>query len=105
MPSNLEVRQEREFSKFAARVGLTMLALDELMDAKEFDEVNIREIRVMQNKDGSPGVLAVVKAVVEGRMLVGFSQGMNPSEAIASAVERIKNNSMKWREDRPYQAT
>jgi len=102
MPSHTEDKYEREFRRYAGRIGLVMMALDEMMDAKEFDEMNIREIRVKQNSDGSPGVLVVVKAVVEGRMLVGFSQGMTTSEAVSSAVERIKNNSMKWREDKPY---
>lgn len=104
MPSNTEAKYAREFSRYASRIGLVMMALDEMMDVKEFEEMNIREIRVKQNSDGSPGVLVVVKAIEDGRLLVGFSQGMTTSEAVSSAVERIKNNSMKWKDDKPYGA-
>lgn len=63
----------------------------------------IYEIRIKVWENESAGLLMVIKAHDgEGTPVVGFHTGGHPVEMLASAARRIRNGSIRWKEDQYY---
>lgn len=60
---------------------------------------NIVEIRIKRPKVPAGDVLAIVKAEVDGRRFVAFSAGFDAAEAVSGALERAKQDMLKWKPD------
>lgn len=68
----------------------------ELMDGA------ITEIRLKKPKTPGDDVMIIVKARVDGQSFIAFSGGYNAGDGLRTALERIQNGQIKWRDDQPY---
>lgn len=78
------------------------MRLDELMQQEDLQGLQLVEIRVKEAPSNPGEFLVVLKARLEGRPVVAFSSGSTVLDAISTAVERMRNSTMRWREDRPF---
>lgn len=102
MASKIELKADADYVKEQVKASRAMSELNSMMDEGDFEDIRILEIRVKNGNDGDGSKLIIVKALVEGRAIIGFSSGLDMTSALRTALERIKNNSMKWRDDKPY---
>jgi hypothetical protein len=93
---------EQAWLTLIKRLGKAMIFMDEVMSAAADDDIRLVEVRVRPAGSGEGEYLVVVKADTPYGRQVGFHSADVPSEALRGAMERIRNKTMKWREDTPY---
>jgi len=85
---------------FDKRAGRAMAELDALCSGKRPSAPELRGLKVRLGVTDETETLVIVTAWDDaGAPIVGFSQGMTPSEALVGAINRVVNGSMKWKED------
>jgi hypothetical protein len=90
-------------SEKAERLLVLMERVWHPLESARLMEGNITEIRVRGPKNGSPEIMVIVKAEVDGTLFVGFHSADTYGDALKGALERIQNGQLKWREDKPFQ--
>ena len=80
-------------------VGVAMGDIDRYRDIDHLDAPTLLEIRVKCDPADDMGVLIVVKALSDDGPVVAFHRGESVVEAIQGASRRLKNHTLKWRED------
>lgn len=100
--SKYDDRQNNAFDKVLARIGFAVLGFGEWCERDGWAQMKVREVRIRAPREAGEDYMVIVKAQVEGRMLVGFHGATSIEEAIRGAYERINNNSMKWKDDEGF---
>lgn len=98
------VEEARLYEQWVSRLGRALLKLNRVLTSEEDDDMKITEIKVLACNETRVEPMVVVKALVGGERFVGFSSGPTAAEALAGAIERIDNASLKFRPERPYVA-
>lgn len=85
------------------RIRRTMLELDWMLDeGNAVDDFRITKITIRKQPSGEK--LVIVKAEKGGKQYVGFSSGLDASDALSSAFGRIRQKAESvFRIDTPYQ--
>lgn len=84
------------------RVGEYMFALDRLKWEATEKRPLVYEIRVKCDPDDEQGVLCIIKAYKPDGYVVAFHREETVWEVLVGVSKRLQNNSLKWREDKPY---
>jgi hypothetical protein len=79
-----------------------LMAERAITEAEERD-VFVRDIRLVNKLGLGSGWLAVVRAETDGGKFVAFHGGDTYLEAVSGVIARLRNGSLKWREDTPYE--
>lgn len=102
--SNQSDKQDDEWGQYLKKVGRGVVGLGKLMELDDLDGIVFREIRVKPPVREGGDFMVIIKARTGPHVIVGFHAALDLPEAIRGAFERVKNDTMKWREDRPYPA-
>lgn len=97
------VERAKKDRRAAQRLQLLLWMLEDWMMSEDAQGMLISSITVRNGRDRGGELLVIVKALFEGKQYVGFHSAMTPEEAIRGALDRIRANSLKWREDTPYE--
>jgi len=97
-------RGAKAWDDYCAAIGRGVVGLGKLMGRGDFEGMDIKELRIKPPAVEGGDYLVIVKAVVEGRAIVGFHGAGDFGDALRGCYERINNNAMRWREDKPYEA-
>lgn len=102
MTSEAERKAAEQLRRKRQRLQLLLMLLDEWMMDIDTQGMQITNIRVRSPLEGHGEFLVIVKARFEGRPYVGFHSAASVEDGLIGALERIRNNDLKWREDQPY---
>jgi hypothetical protein len=94
-------------TRFQERAARALAELDRAMSMANYEQWGLERINIRLGLvDYTETLVTVVMVDTDGQKWVGFNGSMLPSEAIIGAINRVLNDSMKWRKDseRPSQA-
>jgi len=92
--------QNRWGTEWATRTARALMELDRLCSGHAPGEVELRGIKLRLGETDRAETLVVVTAWDDaGAPIVGFGNGMAPSEALVSTINRVVNGQIKWKED------
>lgn len=103
MTSEAEKKVSVALGRKRQRLQLLLMQLDEWMVTVDTQGMRITNIRVRSPIEGSGDFLVVVKARIEGRPYVGFHSATTAEDGLIGALERVRNNDLKFREDKPFE--
>lgn len=95
---------ERE-SRKRLRLQLLLYALDEWFEGSETTSMRMNQVVIRNGRDRGGEVLVILKASEDDRAYVAFHSGETAEGALRGALEKVRNESTKWREETPYKAT
>ena len=99
-----EARYHKKLAKQLARKGEVLIDLDDQLSDPRQDGVMYTELRVKLDADSDDEIMAILKREgVEGKE-IAFHYAQSVGAALEGLVARLKNGSLKWREDVPYAA-
>lgn len=103
---NLREARERKLLKAAEtlieRLGEAVLHVDEYIRDPADGEHYISELRFRVRYDAEGDVLGVIKAETGAGKVIAFQSGDTVAEVLRGIVNRLRNGSLQWREDKPY---
>lgn len=100
-----EVRERkllRRAMKLQERMGESVLTLDDYITDTGGHNRYVVEIRFKVRYADEGDILIVVKRAGEGGKEIAFHSADTLGEAVISLANRMRNGSLKWREDKPY---
>lgn len=89
------VQEQRQ----AARVQSALLTIQSYMEGYSPTGIIIDGLRITDRSGDGTDLLAAVKAVSETGYTIAFSSASSLSELVISIAARLRNGSMKWKED------
>lgn len=101
----LEARESRYHKKMARQVakkGEVLLDLDDQFDDPRQSDVVYTDLRVRLGDGSDPEVLVILKRTRAGEKEIAFHYAQGVGAGLEGLVGRLKNGSLKWREDKPY---
>ena len=84
------------------RVGEYMLALDRLKWEATEKRPMVTELRIKCDPEDDAGVLCIIKAYTPHEKVISYQREDTVWEALVGVSKRLKNNSLKWKKDVPY---
>lgn len=93
-----EARQRRN----AQRLQLLLWQLDVWMQDEDPQGMWISHITLKSGRTRGGEHLVIVKAQFEGVPYVGFHSAEEAESALRGALDRLRNNTLKWKQDEPY---
>jgi hypothetical protein len=100
------VRAQQVFDQQIQRLGLALGLLDHICSAGWTGEVELLNIKVRLGSPGGEETLVIVTGTWgDGTPVVAFHAAQSPSDAVAGCLNRIRNGTMKWREDQYAKGT
>lgn len=96
-------RADRAYVKWQKGLASGLANLDNYRDAVQEDRPTLTELRVKCDPDDESGVLIIIKGYVGSEWQVAFHRGDSIATCIAETGNRLRNGSLKWREDKPYE--
>lgn len=103
MTSALVAKYEEQQRRQRQRTQLLLMQLDEWMWREDANGMVINTITVRHGRDRGEELLVILKVQYEGKPYVGFHSAETAEKAIAGALDRVRANTMKFKEDEPYQ--
>ncbi len=104
--NELERREERYHKKMAAQIakkGEVLLDLDDQLANPHEDGVLYTDLRIKLDVGYDADYLLIVKRIRGDEKEIAFHYGSTVGAAVEGLVGRMKNGSLKWREDKPYE--
>ena len=99
MPDKVDMNRVRENVRAARRYYRMEVGLE----AMERSNSEVTSINIRLGDGAGKEPLVVVKGRDgDGRPVIAFSAGSTAMSALETALERFSNNTLKWREDKPY---
>lgn len=86
-------------------VGLAVAEVQEHCTGGHREGPEVAEIRFLLDRDAGTSVLCVIKAYEDDAKIVGFVGGRRLTDTLLSLADKLKAETVKWREDRPWSAT
>lgn len=93
---------EKAFEGRLRSLGYAVLRMENAGDADRGTGVVITDVRFKLGADGGVGVLAVIKGVREGALLISFVGGNDLTSTVLAVGKRLEKGALRWREDRPW---
>lgn len=103
MSRTLEAQYEARAKRKRQRLQGLLYQLEEWMMAEDTQGMRITHMTVRSGFERGGEFLVTVKAQIEGRLYVAFHSANSPEDAITGALDRARDNALKWREDTPYE--
>ncbi len=97
-----EARLLQSAERHVCRVGEALMYLALCVEDPPGGERWLKEIRLKVRYGSEGDVLAVIKAEGTEGEQVAFNSGDRLDDVIVGLASRMRNGSLKWREDRPY---
>lgn len=106
---NLREARERKLLKQAesmrARIGESILTIEDHIHDPREGQMHLNEVRLTVRYDSVGDVLAMLKRSDGTVKEVAFHSADTISEVVSGIASRLRNGSLKWREDKPYDPT
>lgn len=102
----LEAREKKYHAKMAqqiARKGEVLLDIDDQVDNPRDSGIRYTDLRVKLEVGDGEEVLAIIKRERDGLKEIAFHYGPSVGTVLEGLVGRMKNGSLKWKEDVPYE--
>lgn len=90
------------FDRELIRLGTVLLQGDHRFTAMAEEGMWIKAVKIQAPTDERAEWLVVVTVETESDAIVGFGNGDSFSSALTGTLQRIRNGSIKWQEDKPY---
>lgn len=87
-----------------SRVGEAVLTLDDYVTDPRDTEAYIKEVRLRIRFDDEGDVQGIVKREGENGKEIAFHNGDSLAQTLQGLANRMRNGSLKFREDKPYGA-
>jgi len=103
-----EKKSKEEATKYSnARYVQALVSMAELFNSFEDvaekmqdDNIMLHSVRVKLPEYGEEDYLVCIKAYEEGRAVVAFHGASSFSDVLMGVVQRMRNRSLKWKDDR-----
>lgn len=93
------IASARAVTEYWYGVGRSVGDLDRYREIAGVDQPELLGLRVSCDASDERGVLIVVKGLGEDGYLVAFHRGESIVEALQGVANRLKNHTLKWKED------
>lgn len=81
------------------KVGRSVFKMERLMENRGEDKMRIKEIRIKSGSERDGEALVTVKARMGDHDYVGFASASSAVEALRLALEKVENETLRWKED------
>jgi hypothetical protein len=89
--------------KLISQLGGTIVGADNTLRRQMEYDLDIQTITFKVSPAARSDVLVIVKGIWEGQKVVAFHNAPTFWEATKGVLDRIKNRSLKFKEDTPYE--
>ena len=93
------VASARAVAEYWYDVGRAIGDYDRFQETGHVDQPELYDIRVRCDKSDDQGFLIIVKGFSESGYVVAFHRGETVVEALVGMSRRLKNHTLKWKED------
>lgn len=87
------------YAKQMLRLGELVNTMEASIDNLWDDQIQVTSIRLSLSNETRSDVLVVIKATTEGEAILAFHSAETIPEAVTGLCNRLKNKSLKWKED------
>lgn len=95
-------KEQQDYGVLLHRAGKLVGHLDALVSGIRGGDYVVKDVRFKCNSDPSGQVLLIIKAEREGVMYVGFHKDVDLLTCFSTGVQRLLDQSIRWREDIPF---
>lgn len=103
---NLREARNRRLLKQAEglreRIGEAVLTIEDFVNDPRDANMHITEVRLTVRYGEVGDILVVVKRTDGDKKEIAFHSADTVSEAVSGLASRLRNGSLSWREDTPY---
>lgn len=93
------VASARQVTEYWYAVGQAVGDIDRFQAAGHVDQPELYEIRIKCDQSDPQGFMAIVKGFGESGYVVAFHRGETMVETVTGVASRLKNHTLKWKED------
>lgn len=93
------VASARAVTEYWYSVGRALGDIDKFQETGHVDQPELYELRLRCDQSDPQGYLIIAKGVAEAGYVIAFHRGENVVEAIVGMSRRLKNHTLKWKED------
>lgn len=98
VPGNA-IQSQANYERYLLTIARDVLTLENYVHEGDEERPTIFSITVKCDPMDEQGVLLVLRGYFPQSAVVAFQRGDTLSQALAQAGRRLKNKSMKWKED------
>lgn len=93
------VATARQVTEYWYKIGQGVGDIDRYLSIGHADQPELYELRIKCDAADDQGYLVVAKGLGEDGYVVAFHRGETVVEAVTGVAARLKNHTLKWRED------
>jgi hypothetical protein len=93
---------DKAHDKWLMGIALGVVSVENYVEAIQEERPTLTEVRIKCDPDDEQGVLVILKGYLGSQDYVAFHRDSSFTSAITSAGNRLRNGSLKWREDNGY---
>ncbi len=93
------VASQANYMRQMAKLGELIWSMEHVLDLLYDVNIIVNSLTVRIPTADEAQYLVVVRATKEGRAVVGFHGSDSYADTIRGGIERLRNKTMKWRED------
>jgi hypothetical protein len=97
-------KADRAYAKWQAGLATGLANLEVYRDEIQEGRPTLTELRFKCDPEDDQGVLAIVKGYQGSQWFVAFHRADSLATCVAEVGNRLRNGSLKWREDTPYES-
>lgn len=97
-------KADRAYAKWQKGLSGGLSNIDGYLDTIQEERPTLTSLLVKCDPDDERGVLVVVKGYQGAAWFVAFHRADTVSAAISEVGNRLRNGSLKWREETPYES-
>lgn len=95
-------KADRAYRKWKDGLSTGLVYIDTYREAIQVERPTLTGITLRCDPDDDKGVLGVVKGYVGSTWYVAFHRADTVALCVSEIGNRMRNGSLKWREDTPY---
>lgn len=96
-------RSNKAYDKWLQGMAFAVTYFERYLEEIQEERPTLTEVRVKCDPDDDEGVLVILKGYVGNVKYIAFHREATYSAAVTGAGNRLRNGSLKWREDLGYQ--
>lgn len=93
------VASARQVTQYWYDVGQAVGDVDRYQELASHDQPELYELRIKCDRGDDQGFLVMAKGFTEGGYVIAFHRGESVVEALVGMSKRLKNHTLKWKED------